>query len=621
METVIDEAGNADPADRVNEVDSSGNGKHTGGDYDDTTPIEARASVVCTPTLPEDEVKRLQGLLAASQERLREVQGDLSACGARERALILGVAAAQAEARAAKAEAAAAVEDFERLQRSVFWPTHEELMGDMRENLHEVGYELAKAREEHAHDLEQEHTEYCRALLDHQHEYSLALERVREHTQKDGNSFLAQCCLDVLHCFLQGLYKDFADMVTAMVQEHAGPEGLARLDQLFRLVGATGFLDGLRRMESFINGVSINGFKVTGRTRESLFRTLIVALLNDPAKPGDLPHDVLAPLLETMEVLAYLNHLLRDSYPHEDTMTYIQDTLLPILSLNATLLGEYQPSNFERLAKWHSLFHSVEYLKKYGALLNRSTSVFEAGNKALTEAGRHTNSRWYQKLTAAWVNVKSFIFHQGSRLLGLPTEVAPASTPPPPFSQHIHRTTPLTEAHFLAWGANADALTTKGGHTKDCRGVEDAYLDEYDPRDDTYLLDAKGVTQVSLRRAPYGQYTVKANIRPGDWVTWTSKDILVKVDYIITTPSLPLDDLDVEHCGDPVWIFGTKWARDGRVAPSQRFSLHHLYRPTKEKVGGLLSCVFQKALTWPVPWLRRKAQARIFAPDLERDCY
>ena len=133
METVIDDAGNANPADRVNEVDSSGNGKHTGGENDDTTPIEARASVVCTPTLPVDEVEHLKRLLAASQERLGVVEGELVASQGRESALTGRVAAA--------------IHDFDRLQANVFWSTKEEVVVDLQEDLRVAHVEVAQVKE------------------------------------------------------------------------------------------------------------------------------------------------------------------------------------------------------------------------------------------------------------------------------------------------------------------------------------------------------------------------------------------------------------------------------------------------------------------------------------------
>ena len=54
--------------------------------------------MVCTPTLPGDEVEHLKGLLAASQERTAEVQRELAAYKGRECDLSSRVAAAQAEA-------------------------------------------------------------------------------------------------------------------------------------------------------------------------------------------------------------------------------------------------------------------------------------------------------------------------------------------------------------------------------------------------------------------------------------------------------------------------------------------------------------------------------------------
>lgn len=169
-----------DVPERAGGAVQSDKGEERGGEYEATQPYDERASMVCTPTLPEDEVQRLAGLLVASQEHLGQVQADLAACQARESDLFLGVAAAKEEAAAAKLEAAAALEDFDRLHANVFWPTNDELTWEMRENLRAVGKELADARDEHASALQHQHAEYGRALQDRQHEHYLALERERE---------------------------------------------------------------------------------------------------------------------------------------------------------------------------------------------------------------------------------------------------------------------------------------------------------------------------------------------------------------------------------------------------------------------------------------------------------
>ena len=421
-----------------------------------------------------------------------------------------------------------------------------------------------------------------------------------------------------LHVFKQGLFEALP-LAVITCAETLGT--FDKLDSIFRAVAAEPFCDGVRVFESMSSGgLRVSLATLPGRTRETIFRSLILALsldvIPDPAQLGDV--------ISVLEDVALYHHLAVHTLAVPNELLRMEQELCPRIFRCIDALRPFQASAFN-IPKMHKLPHLPDTMRRVGSARNSAMEGHEGFNgKVIQAAGARTGGSFslLHGQLAGVLTRQSFLGHVVPHFFAATAEELahhPAPTP-------SVRVTPTRTKERAVTGGDAVRLLweTQGVVTASGGFVPPAVLPAFAG------ADPRGLNGVKVERHVHGWKLTEGILAEGSFCSETGsrepEERLLQVCAAFTTASLEAAVDGAEAPPRACFVVVRRWEMDpdflvgGTSTTGHRF--HRVYMGTPYAEIREVATVFGLAKTWPVP-LKGSPGAlvqgrRFWAPELER---
>jgi hypothetical protein len=417
-----------------------------------------------------------------------------------------------------------------------------------------------------------------------------------------------------LHVFKQGLFEALPLAVISCAEKLGTFD---KLDSIFRGVAAEPFCDGVRKFESMSSGgLRVSLATLPGRTRETIFRSLILALsldvIPDPAQLGNV--------ISVLEDVALYHHLAVHTLAVPNELQRMELELCPRIFRCIDALRPFQASAFN-IPKMHKLPHLPATMRRVGSARNSAMEGHEGFNgKVIQAAGARTGGSFslLHGQLAGVLTRMSFLQHVVPHFFaeGLAHHSAPTPcvrvTPTPTKERAV-----TADAVRLLW--ETQGVFTASGI------VPPADLPAF------VEADPRGLNGVKVERHVYGWKLTEGILAEGSFCSETGsrepEERLLQVCAAFTTASLEAAVDGEEAPPRACFVVVRRWDLDpaflkvgGTSTTGHRF--HRVYMGTPYAEIREVATVFGLAKTWPVPLTGSPGALvqgrRFWAPELER---